>query len=92
MRQTPVLAEVQATQEYLGQSKHLVYLGTLWKEFLDADTLARGAGSTVGKVVDGSVHPYPLTGMAAVANTGSDTNWCGHDFSQANWYTFGRLA
>jgi alpha-glucuronidase len=92
MRQSPVLGEVQATQEYLGQSKHLVYLGTMWKEFLDADTFARGAGSTVGKVVDGSVYPYHLTGLAAVANTGSDTNWCGHDFSQANWYAFGRLA
>jgi alpha-glucuronidase len=92
MRQNPVLGEVQATQEYLGQSKHLVYLGTMWKEFLDADTFAKGAGSTVGKVINGSVYPYRLTGMAAVANTGSDTNWCGHDFSQANWYAFGRLA
>lgn len=92
MRQSPVLAEVQAAQEYLGQSKHLVYLGTMWKEFLDSDTFARGAGATVAKVVDGSVYPYHLTGMAAVANTGSDTNWCGHDFSQSNWYAFGRLA
>jgi alpha-glucuronidase len=92
MRQSPVLAEVQAAQEYLGQSKHLVYLGTMWKEFLDSDTFARGAGATVAKIVDGSVYPYHLTGMAAVANTGSDTNWCGHDFSQSNWYAFGRLA
>ena len=92
MKQSPVLGEVQAAQEYLGQSKHLVYLGTMWKEFLDADTFARGAGSTVGKVIDGSVYPYRLTGMSAVANTGSDTNWCGHDFSQANWFAFGRLA
>jgi alpha-glucuronidase len=92
MKHTPVMAEVQATQEYLGQSKHLVYLGTMWKEFLDADTFARGPGSTVGKVVDGTVYPYPITGIAAVANTGSDANWCGHDFSQANWYAAGRLA
>jgi len=69
-----------------------VYLGTMWKEFLDADTYARGPGSTVGKVLDGSVHPMPITGMAAVAGTGSDGNWCGHDFSQSNWYAFGRLA
>jgi alpha-glucuronidase len=92
MKQTPVFAEVQATQEYLGQSKHLVYLGTMWKEFLNSDTHAHGPGSTVGKVVDGSVYGQKLTGMAAVANTGSDGNWCGHDFSQANWYAFGRLA
>ncbi len=92
MKQTPVLAEVQAAQEYLGQSKHLVYLGTMWKEFFDSETSARGTGSSVGKVVEGSVYPYRLTGVAAVSNTGSDANWCGHDFSQANWYAFGRLA
>jgi alpha-glucuronidase len=92
MKESPVLAEVQAAQEYLGQSKHLVYLGTMWKEFFDSETFARGGGSSVGKVVDGSVYPYQLTGVAAVSNTGSDTNWCGHDFSQANWYAFGRLA
>jgi alpha-glucuronidase len=61
LKQTPVMAEVQATQEYLGQAKHLVYLGTMWKEFLDADTYAKGKGSTVGKVVEGSVHPYRVT-------------------------------
>jgi alpha-glucuronidase len=92
MKQTPVMAEVQPAHEYTGHAKHLVYLGTMWKEFLDADTFARGAGSTVGKAIDGTVHPYPITGMAGVANTGSDANWTGHDFSQANWYTFGRLA
>ncbi|HVT80975.1 MAG TPA: alpha-glucuronidase, partial [Phycisphaerae bacterium] len=89
---TPVVAELQATQEYLGQAKHLVYLGTMWKEFLDADTFAKGQGSTVAKVLEGKVHPYSVTGMACVLNTGTDANWCGHDFSQANWYAFGRLA
>ncbi|MGD0464424.1 MAG: alpha-glucuronidase family glycosyl hydrolase [Tepidisphaeraceae bacterium] len=92
MTQSPVSAEIQATQEYLGQSKHLVYLGTLWKEFFDSDTFARGAGSGVGKVVEGTIYPYRLSGIVAVANTGTDANWCGHDFSQANWYAFGRLA
>jgi alpha-glucuronidase len=92
MTKTPIMAEVQPAHEYTGHAKHLVYLGTMWKEFLDADTFARAPGSTVGKVLDGSVHPYPITGMAGVANTGSDANWCGHDFSQANWYAFGRLA
>jgi alpha-glucuronidase len=92
LTKTPAMMEVQPTQEYLGQAKHLVYLGTMWKEVLDADTFAKGKGSTVGKVIEGKVHPYSITGMAGVLNTGSDANWCGHDFSQSNWYAYGRLA
>ena len=92
MKQTPVIAEIQATQEYLGQAKHLVYLGTMWKEFLDSDTHAKGSGSTVAKVLAGKVYPSRLTGMVSVTNPGLDTNWCGHHFSQSNWYAFGRLA
>jgi alpha-glucuronidase len=92
MQKTPVLAEIQATQEYLGQAKHLVYLGAMWKEFLDADTHAKGSGSTVGKVLEGAVHPYRVTGIVSVANPGLDANWCGHHFSQSNWYASGRLA
>jgi alpha-glucuronidase len=92
LKQTPVLAEIQATQEYLGQAQHLVYLGTMWKEFLDADTHAKGKGSTVGKAIEGSIHPYRVTGMVTVANPGLDRNWCGHHFSQSNWYACGRLA
>jgi alpha-glucuronidase len=89
---TPIVAEIQPTQEYLGQAKHLVYLGTMWEEFLRADTHARGAGSTVGKVIAGEILPYRVTGLAAVVNPGDDTNWCGHHFSQSNWYAAGRLA
>ena len=89
---TPLVAEIQPTQEYLGQAKHLVYLGTMWEEFLKADTHARGRGSTVAKVVSGEVLPYRVTGMAAVVNPGEDANWCGHHFSQSNWYAAGRLA
>jgi len=92
MKQTPVMAEIQATQEYLGQAKHLVYLGTMWKEFLDADTYAKGKGSTVGKVLEGGVYPYRVTGIVSVTNPGLNANWCGHHFSQANWYAAGRLA
>jgi alpha-glucuronidase len=92
LKQTPTFAEVQPSQEYLGQAKHLVYLGTMWKEFLDSDTQAKGPGSTVGKVLEGAVNPSPLTGMVGVLNPGLDTNWCGHHFCQANWYAFGRLA
>jgi alpha-glucuronidase len=92
MPRTPLAAELQITQEYLGQSTHLVYLAPMWKEFLDADTFAAGRSSTVAKVVDGSLHGYRRSGMAGVANTGSDANWTGHDFGQANWYAYGRLA
>jgi alpha-glucuronidase len=92
MKQTPVIAEIQASQEYLGQAKHLVYLGTMWEEFLQSDTCAKGKGSTVAKVLAGKVQPSQLTGMVSVTNPGLDPNWCGHHFSQSNWYAFGRLA
>jgi alpha-glucuronidase len=92
MPRTALTAELQITQEYLGHSNHLVYLGTMWKEFLDADTYARGNGSTVAKVIDGSLDSKARTAIAGVANTGRDVNWTGHHFGQANWYAFGRLA
>lgn len=92
MAQTPLALELQITPEYLGQSRHLVYLADMWKEVLDADTYARGTGSTVAKIVDGSVYGRDRSCILAVANVGSDRNWCGHHFSQANWYAFGRLA
>ncbi len=92
MRQTPLALELQITQEYLGQSVHLVYLGGMWKEVLDSDTYAEGPGSTVAQVVDGSLYDHPDSCIIGVANTGSDRNWCGHHFAQANWYAFGRLA
>jgi alpha-glucuronidase len=92
MPKTPLLAELQVTQEYLGHSNHLAYLAPMWKEFLDADTYAKGPGSTVAKVVDGSLHGHARTGIAGVANTGDDRNWTGHHLAQANWYAFGRLA
>jgi alpha-glucuronidase len=92
MREMSLMMEFQVTQEYLGQGIHLVYLAPMWKEVLDADTFALGEGSTVAQVIDGSLHGYPLTGVAGVANVGSDRNWCGHHFAQANWCAFGRLA
>jgi alpha-glucuronidase len=92
MPRTPLMAELQITQEYLGQSTHLVYLAPMWKEFLDADTHAAGPGSLVARVLDGTLHKYRRTGIAGVANTGRDTNWTGHDFAQANWYAYGRLS
>jgi alpha-glucuronidase len=86
------MPELQITQEYLGFSNHLAFLAPMWREFLDSDTHAGGAGSTVTRVVDGSLYGQRLTAMAGVANTGSDRNWTGHHFAQANWYAFGRLA
>jgi alpha-glucuronidase len=92
MPKTPLMMEFQITKEYLGFATHLVYLGTLFEEALDADTRAKGKGSTVAKVVDGELHGYKLTGMAGVSNIGSDRNWSGSHFDQANWYAFGRFA
>lgn len=89
---TPLMMEFQITKEYLGFSTHLVYQGPLYEETLAADTWRKGQGSTVAKVVDGSLFGHALTGMAGVANVGSDRNWSGSHFDQANWYAFGRLA
>ncbi len=84
--------EVEITKEYLGFETHLVYLGTMWQEVLQSDTFVKGPGSTVAKVIDGSLFGNKLTAMAGVSNIGSDRNWCGSIFDQANWYAFGRLA
>jgi len=96
MPKTPLMMEFQITKEYLGFATHLVYLGTLYEEALAADTWVAGKGSTVAKVITGQLHGnFSLTGqtgMAGVANIGSDRNWSGSHFDQANWYAFGRLA
>ena len=92
MPRTPLVLEVQLTQEYLGFATHLVYLGPLIKECLRADTYAQGPGSTVAKVVDGTLEKHAISGIAGVANIGADRNWTGHPVGQANWYAFGRLA
>ena len=92
MKQTPLMMEFQLTQEYLGQGTHLVYEAPMFKEVLEADTYSKGKGSTIAKVVDGSLDNYSLNGMAGVSNIGSDINWCGHPFAQANWYALGRLS
>lgn len=92
MPHTHVMMELQITQEYLGHSTSLVYLAPLYKEVLESDTYAKGKGSTVAKVIDGSLYNQKISGIAGVANTGDDRNWTGHPFGQANWYAFGRLA
>ncbi|PRD54850.1 alpha-glucuronidase [Sphingobacterium gobiense] len=92
MKHTAQMIEFQITQEYLGFSNHLAYLAPLFKETLDSDTYARGKGSTVACITDGSIFSAKRTAISAVANIGEDTNWTGHHFAQANWYAFGRLA
>jgi alpha-glucuronidase len=92
LARTPMAPELQITQEYLGGSTQLAYLGPLWQEVLDADTFARGPGSTVARVADGTLRGHALSVIAGVANTGTDRNWTGHPLAQANWYAFGRLA
>jgi alpha-glucuronidase len=92
MPKTPLMLELQITQEYLGHSTHLVYLAPMWKEYLEFDTYAKGKGSTLASIIDGTVDNYQMTGIAGVGNIGSDRNWCGHFFAQANWFAFGRLA
>lgn len=92
MPATPLMMEFQITQEYLGFATNLVYLAPLFKECLNSDTHAKGKGSTVAKVVDGSLDNHTISGIAGVSNIGNDINWCGHPFAQSNWYAFGRLA
>jgi alpha-glucuronidase len=92
MPQTPLIMEFQITQEYLGQATHLVYEAPLFKECFDADTYAKGKGSTVSRIIDGSLGNHKISGIAGVANIGADRNWTGHPFAQANWYALGRLA
>ena len=92
MKQTPLAMEFQITQEYLGQATQLVYLAPMYKEVLDSDTYAKGEGSEVSKTIDGTLYNHDVSAIAGVANIGTDLNWTGHPFAQANWYTFGRLA
>ena len=92
MPATPLAMEFQVTQEYLGQATNLAFLAPLFKETLNSDTYSKGKGSSVASVIDGSLDKHQLSAMAGVANIGSDINWTGHPFAQANWYALGRLA
>src|SRR5690606_15069296 len=91
MQKTPLMVEFQITLEYLGHSNQLAYLATMWKEVLDADTWALGAGSSVARATDGSLFDNELTAIARVASIGRDINWRAHDLLQSNWYAFCRL-
>lgn len=92
MPQTPLMLEFQITQEYLGYATNLAYLGPLFEECLDADTYTKGKGTTVANVLEDYNRSHGISGVAGVANIGTDINWCGHLFGQSNWYAFGRMA
>lgn len=92
MPQTNQMIEFQIAQEYTGQQRHVCYLVPQWKEVLNFDTHLEGEGTTVKRIVDGSVHGKAYSGFAAVSNIGNDTNWTGHLLAQANLYGYGRLS
>ena len=92
MPQTPLMLEFQITQEYLGYATNLAYLGPLFEECLDAETYTKGTATTVANVLEDYNRSHGISGIAGVANIGTDINWCGHLFGQSNWYAFGRMA
>ena len=92
LRQTNQAIELQITQEYLGQQRHLVYLPPMWKQVLDFDMQVNGPGTPVKDLVAGKTFKRPLGGFVGVSNVGRDWNWLGHHLSMSNLYGFGRLA
>jgi alpha-glucuronidase len=92
LQKTNMSLELQITQEYLGQSEQAVFMAPLYKEVFDSETYAKGEGSKVGKVIDGTLFDNKITSIAGVANIGNSITWCGSNLAQANWYAFGRLA
>jgi len=92
LKKTNQMLELQITQEYTGQQKHVCYLVPQWKEILDFDTYSNGEGSTVKKIISGRLYPQNYCGIAAVSNIGDDETWTGHILAQANLYGYGRLA
>lgn len=92
LERTNQTIELQITQEYFGQARHTVFLPPMWKEVLDFDLHARGAGTPVKALAAGKVFKRPTGGFVGVSNVGLDDNWFGNHLSQANLYGFGRLA
>ena len=92
LKKTQVGMEFQITQEYLGQATQLVFLAPMWEEVLKSQTFTPTANSTVASVIETPVNEKAITLMAGVSNIGTDRNWTGHLFGQANWYAFGKQA
>jgi alpha-glucuronidase len=91
MQHTNEALELQVTQEYTGQQRHLCFLAPMWKENLDFDMYVNGA-SPVKEIVEGKTWRRPLGGFNAVVNVGLNENWLGHPLAMANLYAYGRLA
>lgn len=91
MERTNQMLELQITQEYTGQQRHVCYLIPQWKEVLEFDTLCQGKGSKVKEIVAGQVYPFRHSGITAVSNVGDDLNWTGHYLAQSNLFGYGRL-
>lgn len=92
LTKTNQMLEVQIAQEYTGQQRHLCYLIPMFKEILGFRTYVKEENDSVSDIVSGKTFGQCNCGMAAVANTGNDANWTGHDMAAANWYGFGRLS
>lgn len=92
LRNTNQMLEVQITQEYTGQQKHVCYLIPMWKEVLEFRTYCSDKEDTVADIVSGRTFQHLNCGIAGVANVGNDENWTGHDLAAANWYGFGRIS
>jgi alpha-glucuronidase len=93
LERTNEVLELQITQEYTGQQKHLCYLVPMWKEVLDFDTCFNGKkGATVAKIIDGTFFSRNFGGVTGISNIGRDPFWTRHPLAQANLYGFGRLA
>lgn len=92
LEKTNQAIELQITQEYFGQARHTVFLASMWKDALDFDLHAKGAGTPVKALAAGKVFARPVGGMVGVSNVGSSESWLGNHLSQANLYAFGRLA
>src|SRR5246127_516479 len=92
LRHTSETIELQITQEYTGQQRHMVFLVPMWKEALDFDLHADNRHTPVKEIVEGKSFARPLGGFAGVANVGLDVNWLAHPMAMANLYGFRRLA
>ena len=92
LEKTNKAVEVEVSQEYTGQQRHLCFLIPMWKEVLDFDLHAQGAGTPVKDLVAGKTFHRPLGGFVAVTNVGLDANWLAHPLAMANLYGFARLA
>jgi alpha-glucuronidase len=92
LKNTNMILEVQAAQEYTGQQKDVCYLIPMWKEVLDFETYSKEKDSTIADIVSGRAYNQANCGMAVVTNTGNDYNWTGHDLVASNLYGFGRLS